>query len=301
MKTQTEKFDVYKMITDRMLEAIERDKALPWVKPWDTVKGVNQCNGITGRQYSGINMFLLSLTSFESNFWYSFKQLQEAGGKLKEGAKATQVVFWKRLKVTQKDEQTGTTETKVIPLLRYYNVFNLDQIDGIAPKEFKVPNPEAKPIELCEGIVADYVERCSLFQLQSKVSDRAFYAPALDLVQVPKIEQFKTVEQYYSVLFHELGHSTGHKTRLNRKEVVNGGMFGDSDYSVEELVAELTASFVCAETGISNETTERMNKAYLQNWYEALRKDRKMFVTASARASKAANLILNKQTVEQED
>lgn len=301
MKKQTEKFDVYKMITDRMLEAIERDGALPWVKPWDTVKGVNQCNGVSGRPYSGINMFLLSMTDFESNYWYSFKQLQEAGGKLKEGARATQVVFWKRLKVTEKDEQTGAMEAKVIPLLRYYNVFNLDQIEGITPKQFTVPNPEAKPIELCENIVQDYVERCGLFQLQTKVSDRAFYAPALDLVQVPKIEQFKTVEQYYSVLFHELGHSTGHKSRLNRKEIVNGTMFGDMDYSLEELVAELTAAFVCAEAGISNETTERSSKAYLKNWYEALKGDRKMFVTASARASKSANLILNKQFVEQED
>ncbi len=289
------------MITDRMLNAIEQNKTLPWVKPWNEVKGVNQCNGITGRPYRGINMFLLSLTDFESNYWYSFKQMQEAGGTLKEGARATQVVFWKRLKVTERDEATGKTEEKIIPLLRYYNVFNLDQIDGITPKQFSVPNPDAKPIERCENIVADYVERCSLFQLASKVSDRAFYAPSLDLVQVPKLEQFKSVEGYYSVLFHELGHSTGHKSRLNRKEVANGGYFADCDYSLEELVAELTASFVCAEVGISNENTERNSEAYLASWYKALQNDRKMFVTASARASKAADLILNRQLTEQED
>lgn len=295
MKKQEKKFDVYSMVTDRMLDAIEKNQCLPWVKPWSELRGHQQCNGVTGKPYRGVNMFLLSLSDFESNYWYSFKQIQELGGSLKEGSRATQIVFWKQFKVTERNEETGKMETKNIPLLRYYNVFNLDQTEGIKPKLFSVPNKDASPLDVCENIVSDYIQRCSLFKLDIKPSDKAFYSPAFDLVQVPKIEQFKTVEQYYSVLFHELGHSTGHKSRLNRKEITQGGVFGDSDYSLEELVAELTASFVCAEAGINNETTERMSQAYLNNWYGALQKDRKMFVTASARASKAADLILNKQ------
>jgi antirestriction protein ArdC len=187
-------------------------------------------------------------------------------------------------------------------MLKYYNVFNYEQTEGIKLKEVVLPNESAEPIELCENVVSDYTKRCKLKQLVIGASDRAYYSPSKDLVNMPMLEQFKSTEEYYSVMFHELAHSTGHESRLKRKEVVQGGVFGSTDYGLEELVAELTASFVSAEVGISNESTERNSQAYLKGWYEAIAGDRKMFITASARASKSADLILNRlEVVTQED
>ena len=118
---------------------------------------------------------------------------------------------------------------------------------------------------------------------------------------MPLIDQFNTAESFYSTFFHEMGHSTGHATRLNRKEVTETIHFGSCDYGTEELTAELTASFLCAEIGISNENTERNSIAYLKNWKNAIKADKKLFLMASQRASKAAKFILNKPEETQEE
>lgn len=302
MKTENKKFDVYQMITDKVLNAIQTNNSLVWVKSWSDVQGAYPCNGRTGKRYRGVNMFLLSLTEFTSNYWYTYNQIQELGGTLKKGSTSNQVVFWKMLKTTEVNQATGKKEEKIIPMLKYYNVFNYEQTEGIKLKEVVLPNESAEPIELCENVVSDYTKRCKLKQLVIGASDRAYYSPSKDLVNMPMLEQFKSTEEYYSVMFHELAHSTGHESRLKRKEVVQGGLFGSTDYGLEELVAELTASFVSAEVGISNESTERNSQAYLKGWYEAISADRKMFITASARASKSADLILNRlEVVTQED
>jgi len=182
-------------------------------------------------------------------------------------------------------------------MLRYYNVFNADQCENITIKDDTTPEIEYTPkerIEQAEAICNAY-QTAQGIQYEIQESARAYYQPQKDLIRMPLLDQFNSAESFYSTFFHEIGHSTGHATRLNRKEVTETIHFGSCDYGTEELTAELTASFLCAEIGISNENTERNSIAYLKNWKNAIKADKKLFLMASQRASKSAKFILNKQ------
>lgn len=299
---KTEKFDIYKMITDKILSDIQNNGKLTWVKEWKTKRGLLPMNAISKKPYEGINLFLLSLSHYSSPYYLSFKQVEELGGNVKKGEKATQVVFWKLNQYTKQNEQ-GETETKNVPLLRYYNVFNLEQCENVTIKEKPAPEityNENEIIENAENLIAEYITR---EKINTRIieQDRAFYRPSTDEITMPLFSQFSSGNAFYSTYFHEIGHSTGHEKRLNRKEVVGTINFGSCDYGTEELVAELTAAFLCAETGINNETTERNNSAYIKNWYNAIKADPKMFVMASARANKATKFVLNKKQTEEQE
>jgi len=299
---KTEKFDIYKMITDKILSDIQNNGKLTWVKEWKTKRGQLPTNAVSKKPYEGINLFLLSLSHYSSPYYLSFKQVEELGGNVKKGEKATQVVFWKLNQYTKQNEQ-GETETKNVPLVRYYNVFNLEQCENVTIKEKPAPEityNENEIIENAENLIAEYTTR---EKINTKIieQDRAFYRPSTDEITMPLLSQFSSGNAFYSTYFHEIGHSTGHEKRLNRKEVVGTINFGSCDYGTEELVAELTAAFLCAETGINNETTERNNSAYIKNWYNAIKADPKMFVMASARANKATKFVLNKKQTEEQE
>jgi antirestriction protein ArdC len=299
---KNEKFDIYKMITDKILSDIQNNGKLTWVKEWKTKRGLLPMNAVSKKPYEGINLFLLSLSHYSSPYYLSFKQVEELGGNVKKGEKATQVVFWKLNQYTKQNEQ-GETETKNVPLLRYYNVFNLEQCENVTIKEKPAPEityNENEIIENAENLIAEYITR---EKINTRIieQDRAFYRPSTDEITMPLFSQFSSGNAFYSTYFHEIGHSTGHEKRLNRKEVVGTINFGSCDYGTEELVAELTAAFLCAETGINNETTERNNSAYIKNWYNAIKADPKMFVMASARANKATKFVLNKKQTEEQE
>lgn len=299
-------FDVYQMVTDKILKQIEETGKLTWVKPWKVGAGQSNfpMNGKTKRRYDGVNFFLLQFSGYCSPYWFSFKQIEDMKGNIKKGEKATQIVFWKINLYDEVNEVTGKTEVKKVPMLRYYNVFNLEQTEGIVMPVIGAPEPlnEFEPIELSESVIDQYGRLQPSLKLQVRESPQAYYQPGADLVNMPVIGQFESPEAYYSTYFHELGHSTGHETRLNRKEVTgNHAHFGSGDYGQEELTAELTAAFICAEIGLSNETQERNSVAYLKNWMHTIKADKKMFVMAAGRATKAANLILNKNEVKEED
>ena len=290
------------MITDKILSDIQNNGKLTWVKEWKTKRGQLPTNAVSKKPYEGINLFLLSLSHYSSPYYLSFKQVEELGGNVKKGEKATQVVFWKLNQYTKQNEQ-GETETKNVPLLRYYNVFNLEQCENVTIKEKPAPEityNENEIIENAENLIAEYTTR---EKINTKIieQDRAFYRPSTDEITMPLLSQFSSGNAFYSTYFHEIGHSTGHEKRLNRKEVVGTINFGSCDYGTEELVAELTAAFLCAETGINNETTERNNSAYIKNWYNAIKADPKMFVMASARANKATKFVLNKKQTEEQE
>lgn len=280
--------NVYEIITEQVLEIMSQG-VIPWKKPWNA-RGAHR-NLITGKQYRGINVFLLSCTNFSSPWWLSFKQAKEKGGKIRKGEKGRQIVFWKPL-LTQ-DIETG--KEKKIFMLRYYTVFNLDQVEGIeAPKEPETI--ELEPIAEAEKIVSEMQNRPVI---EEAGGNKACYYPGKDSVQMPKFQDFDESEKYYSVLFHELGHSTGHVSRLARKEVQVCSRFGSEDYSKEELVAEMTAAFLCGESGILPATVEN-SAAYLQSWSARLKEDKKMVINAAAAAQRAADYILNRNLTEQE-
>lgn len=298
-------FDVYQMVTDKLLKQIEEAGKLPWTKPWKCVGGGNfPMNGRTKRRYEGVNFFLLQFSGYTSPYWLSFKQVEELKGNVKKGEKATQIVFWKVNQYTDTDAETGKETKKSVPLLRYYNVFNVEQCEGITIKDNTPPvvYNSNDPIEISETVIDQYGKLQPALTMRVQESPQAYYMPGKDLVNMPELKQFESSEAFYATYFHELGHSTGHETRLNRKAITAGtAYFGGNDYGEEELTAELTASFICAEIGLNNETQENRSAAYLKNWMHAIKADKKLFIMAAGRASKAANLILNRKEVTEEE
>ena len=276
--------DVYSIVTNRIIEHLEKG-VIPWQKPW-TGGGLPK-NLITGKHYRGINVWLLNSLGYSQNCFLTFKQVKELGGSVKKGEHAQEVIFWKWLE----KENTKTKETERIPLLRYYNVFNIDQCEGI-PKEKLPPVIERKndPIETCEKIINEMPKRPEIRHKEQ----RAYYNKLDDYVNMPKNETFVNSESYYNALFHELVHSTGHSERLNRKELLQKKGFGSEDYAIEELTAEMGSSYLKSYAGIPIEQLEN-NAAYIQSWLERLRKDKKFIIYASSQAEKATDYILNIQ------
>ena len=220
--------------------------------------------------------------------YLTFKQCVEAGGHVKKGEKSSLVVFWKWIE--QEDEETG--ETKEVPFLRYYNVFHIDQCEGIQAKyttEAHFPDG-ASTVETAQEIIYDYLEREGV-KLTHSEGDRAFYRPSTDEILLPLRKQFVGTAEYYGTVFHELTHSTGHPSRLNRLDKVVA--FGSDVYSKEELVAEIGAAALVNHCGLESSTSLRTNAAYIQNWLSVLKGDKRFIVSAAGKAEKAVNLILN--------
>jgi antirestriction protein ArdC len=286
---------VYEIITERVIALLEAGK-IPWQKPWRGGEQAPQ-NLISRKPYRGVNVFLLNAMHYQAPFWLTFRQAQEMGGHVRKGEKACPVVFWKWLDVEAPEDPTGK---KRVPFLRYYSAFNLAQVDGI-PTD-KIPSlgehqREHTPIEEAERIVAGMPKRP---QIQHG-GGRACYVPSVDRVEIPEPGTFRSGQDYYSTLFHELTHATGHETRLNRKGVSGSdgswSAFGSNPYAKEELVAEMGAAFLCAECGIVERTIES-SAAYVSAWLQRLRSDSKLIVQAAAQAQHAADFVLNRKAVD---
>jgi len=298
IKKKFEKKDPYEVITNRIIEIMEKGN-VPWKKTWQGGSNL-PANLVSFRKdkttYSGLNVFTLSSMGYSSRFWLTFKQGQDLGGMVKKGEKGFPVVYFNLLEKDKKNNEGKTikdangenVKTK-IPLLRYHTVFNTEQFTGIEVPELEVKEPIVfNPIESAEKIVKGYIGKPEI----KHGGERACYSPMQDIVKMPPKECFVGEEEYYSTLFHELVHSTGHKNRLNREEIQNFHFFGDENYSKEELTAEMGATFLISEAGISTEATMKNSVAYLQNWINALRNDKTLIVRASTLAKKAVNKIL---------
>ena len=281
--------NVYQIVTDRIIAQMEQG-IIPWNKPWHGSKNA-AISRSTGRPYSLLNQFLLG----RPGEYATFNQIKEAGGKVKKGEKASVVVFWKQIRITETEQtEDGFTATeKLIPVLKYYQVFNLDQCENIEPKHWHPENIEhLDPIGEAEEIVTGYIDRSGVKFTNDRLSDRAYYSPALDEVVVPMLDQYSDPAEYYSTTFHELTHSTGHVSRLARLVTGAAAAFGSQEYSKEELTAELGSCFLMNHCGINSNTTERNSAAYLQSWLRALKNDPRMIVSAAGKAEKAVNLIM---------
>ena len=216
--------DIYQEITDRIIEQMEQG-IIPWRKPW--VASGAAVSHATGKPYSFLNQMLLG----RPGEYATFQQIKAAGGHVRKGEKASMVVFWRWLE--RKDEESG--EIKEIPFLRYYNVFHISQCEGLKEKyPQKMPDSTANADETAEKLIADYLNRSGV-RLTHAEGDRAYYQPMTDRITLPLREQFRETAEYYSTAFHELTHSTGHESRLNRLEKT--AFFGGEAYSKEELIA----------------------------------------------------------------
>ncbi|WP_299124186.1 zincin-like metallopeptidase domain-containing protein [uncultured Tenacibaculum sp.] len=324
--------DIYQMITDKMIDLIEEATGHGYVKRWQET--INEfmypVNFISKKPYRGINHALLTtfgMKSFENPYFLTFKQVEKLKGKIKKGSKSHEVVYFTKLFIFQQDEhklKIGTYDVKrfvtyikkhqskikhfqnggsldsfisqsIVPLLKYYRVFNGADIEGIDfkldeyRKEFAKTDKEK--IATAEAIVKAYPTPKPPLK---HGGDRAYYTPTKDFVQIPKLNDFETKEDYYRTLFHEFIHSTGHKKRLDR--FVPGTKFGDADYAKEELVAEFGAVFLSAEAGIMWRNDSN-HAEYIKGWKRALKhlkNDNKLIFRASSQAQKATDFILQR-------
>lgn len=303
---------VYNVITDRIIAMLE-EGIVPWRKPWNGAEGMPR-NLVSKRPYRGLNPFVLSIQPFSSPFWLSYKQVKQLGGVIKDDElkKYTPVIFWKYFDEPRKSKKkdnggdedkeeeedlndiadlptTGPRTFYRRPYVRYYNVWNVEQCEGLDDHLPKAkPEIEFTPIAACEQVIANMPEEANIIYKGA----RACYVPTLDEIWIPKAEIFHSIEEFYSTEFHELGHWTGHSSRLNRKGIEEPHFYGDEIYSQEELVAEMCATFLCSMTGIEQQTIEN-SKNYIGNWLKKLKNDPKLVVFAGAQAQRACDFIMN--------
>ena len=279
------KFDIYQAVTDRIIEQLDNG-VIPWHKPWSGIAS-GAYNTVSNKTYSLLNQMLLK----HDGEYATYKQWSELGGQVRKDEESEIVVFWKMIPVEEKVD--GEIVKKTIPYLKYINVFHVSQVDGVQPKDKKAIIHE--PIEEAEKIIADYDARESII-MEDVVGNNAYYAPLRDYLCVPTKEQYSDINKYYGTKFHEMVHSTGHKSRLNRFDNnTKIAPFGSEDYSKEELVAEIGSASLMSLIGIETEKTFKNNVAYIQSWLKVLKNDKRMIVSASSRAQKAVEYILNEK------
>lgn len=286
--------DIYERITARILQQLEHG-TVPWRKTWIGGEAVHPRNLASGHFYRGINPFLLACTPFESPHWLTFKQAKKLGGSVRKGEKSTPVIFWKWL--MKENAETGKKEK--FPLLRHYNVFNIAQCElpsNKVPATAAVPEFDFEPIAACERVVEGMPDPPAILH----EGGTAAYRPSDDSVRVPNPERFERPEEFYATLFHELTHSTGHESRLNRPGVTSLISFGSRSYSKEELIAEMGASFLCGHCGIENAVIEN-SAAYISGWLRKLRDDKRLVVHAAAAAQKSADFILGRRNSDDDE
>ena len=275
---------LYQEVTDRIVAELETGAA-PWLKPWKTsvANGTSllPSNAVTGRQYHGINIPILwhqaSERGYPTHQWLTFNQAKEKSANVRKGEKATQVVFTKKLRIKDRE----TEEEKQISMLRGYYVFNAAQVEGLPERETALSpllDPERRQSRTDAFIGATRADI-------RHGGNEACFVPSLDYIAMPPFRAFKTTEGYYATNLHELGHWSGHESRLDRNLE---GRFGTRSYAAEELVAELTSAFLCAHLGI---TGELRHAGYLSKWIELLKHDHRAIFTAAAKAQQAADYL----------
>jgi antirestriction protein ArdC len=278
------KRDIYAEVSARICAELERGAA-PWLKPWSATPGANTpCNAVTNRPYSGCNVVLLWMAQSAGNRtprYLTFKQALELGGNVLKGQHGTKVYFVKQLQVADRDGEEG--ETRIVPMMREYTVFNIDQCEGLPDRvltlgEIKPRNRDERDATIDEFLVS------SGATIQEGFGE-AYYRSGDDFISLPRFEAFKSAAHFYGVAFHELGHWTGHKSRLDRDL---RHRFGERAYAVEELVAELCAAFLCAEFSIDGDLR---HAGYIASWISLLKADTKAFFTACSKAQAAADYL----------
>jgi antirestriction protein ArdC len=270
--------DIHQTITNQIIEAMESARTRG-LRLWDSQPSL-PLNLTTGKPYSGINVLMLWAAGlrngYTSPYWLTYKQAADRGGQVRKGERSTPCVFYKPWESEDTNPATGETETTRGAVLKSFRVFNVDQIDGI-----EAPAPEPRPafvaIEDAERILAASPAPIHMGGTQ------AFYRPATDTIHLPPREAFINPEAFYSTALHEICHSSGHKSRLNRDF---SGRFGTEAYAFEELIAELGSAFLNADLGIIASTLQD-HADYLVSWVKILKENKKAILTAAAQASKA--------------
>ncbi len=283
--------EIYSKVT-----AIISDELKKGVAPWKTPYKINtpslgRHHGINSKSaYNGINAFVTFIVAFKRGFtsarWASFNQWRESGRFVRKGEKGSPILFFKMF-----ERANDKGEIEEIPLARYFNVFNESQLE--ATEGLTTALPDSLPQKKAEEIFA-HSPLCNI----QIISGRPAYSVTRDTVMMPKAEEFHSMDSYYSTLFHECAHATGHESRLNRETLKAVSKFADHAYSKEELIAELTSAFLQGVCGINGELEQ--SASYCESWLKSLENDPKIFVSAASQAQKAADYILGVKKVSTE-
>jgi antirestriction protein ArdC len=282
-----EKKDIYSLVTERIIDQLEKG-VIPWtssISKQGTPKSL-----ITKKAYRGINPFVLWTAPFDSRYWLTFNQAQKLGGHVRKSEKGSPVVYWHWRSPAELAKLAEKTPHPAPCYPFYATVFNLEQCEGIDAPADDTKTFEHSPIEEAERLIAAMPNAPKFEYIHT---DKPSYSALTDTLYIPVARRFETSEDYYCTLFHELGHSTGHESRLNRFTSQKNRSFGSPDYSFEELVAEMTAAFLCAHCGIENQVEQ--SASYIDGWLEAFRKDRKILIEAASAAQRATDYILGTQ------
>lgn len=294
-----EKQDIQRVVTDRIVQAIEKGGLAAWIKPWVDIatrdRGIPY-NFLTGNAYQGINVLTLALGACENGFrhnaWLTYKQAQQLGGQVRKGARSQLCVFFKVEEKTRTDALTGEEDVRVFYPRIPFHLFNIDQVDGLDLSGMSTPvqtTTETRS-ELITTLVNRQCEQTGLTFRHS--GNCASYSPGLDLIRMPE-GAFQSGDHYTATLAHELIHATGHSRRLNRLRKIDEWYPQDSRaaYAFEELVAELGAAFLCAEHGIAGEHLQ--HEAYIDFWLQALKRDKTLIFKAARLASEAHRFVMS--------
>ena len=301
MKKRMSTSDIMKRVTDLVVEALDKD-ICPWIKPWDDV-GTSPYNFESKHIYKGSNVWMLNAVQmsrgYKHNAWVTFNGAKKCGGAVKKGEISVPVVYWNFVK--KEVEQDGVTVEKTIPFLKYFSVWNIEQC-GIEVETEELPQSE--PLPSAEKVISNYVAREEGLTFDEVEGNRACYIPSSDKIIVPTMAQAikkaldvgqtkkDGTQHHYSTCFHEMVHSTGHKSRLAREGIVATNYFGSHEYSKEELVAEMGSAVMCTKLGLSSERVMENTKAYCKSWASKLKSEPSWIVWASSRSEKAVNYIL---------
>jgi antirestriction protein ArdC len=283
--------DVYSRITSQIVASLEKG-VRPWAKPWNAEHAAGRITRPlrhNGKPYSGINILSLwmsaELQGFSAPIWMTFRQALELDAHVRKGEKGSLVVYANAITRTEHDDNTGEDVEREIPYMKGYTVFNAEQIEGLSEIYYAKVAPTLNPVARIS-----HAER--LFAACKATvkhwGNRAYYAQELDYVQMPPFECFRDAESYYSTLAHEMTHWTKHPARLSRD--LGRKQWGDEGYAQEELVAELGASFLCADLELAIEPRED-NAPYIAHWLEILKSDTRFIFKATAHAQRAADFL----------
>lgn len=277
--------NLYQNVTDRILASLEAGAA-PWVKPWSATAGRNvPLNVISGKPYQGVNAILLwgNVGRFDTPHYLTFKQALDLGGHVRKGEHGFQICKVLQL-VSKPKEGAADDDARAFSTMKFYTVFNIAQCDDLPARVFETPEFKPNNSDERDATIDEFIAATGA-NFSDKGGDRAFYNHGGDFVRMPEFGSFKSGASYYATAFHELGHWTGHASRLNREF---GKRFGDRAYAAEELVAELASAFLCAEFSIDGELR---HAGYIDNWIALLKDDAKAFFTAASAAQKAADYL----------
>lgn len=286
--------EVYEKVSEKILSQIKKG-VLPWQMTWKGSSSFPR-NATTKRYYQGINVWLLTATAMDKGYsrneWLTYNQARKAGGHVRKGEKShTFVVFAKPIPLKGQEENYEEEEKRFFFLYNVHAVFNVEQCEGIKLEE--VAEAPAEPIAEAERLVAGYKNKPSILN----GGWNPCYVPSSDEVRMPEMSAFNAPGEYYGALFHELAHSTGHKSRMNRGLTT---AFGSEPYGKEEMIAEFTASYLRAVCGIEYESSVQNSASYIKSWSKAVQEDPRMVMQSASMATKVAEYIQNQESYKSE-